>query len=336
VHGVGKVSASGRSYRRPVSESLDRPVPTAPPVVQPVVPMDGLPAGLTARALDPADAPSVHAIIEAEELAAVGECGVDLADVVADWRRPGHDLARRGVAVLDGDVVVAYGELADADRIDAGVLPTYQGRGIGTALAAWLRDCARHAGSTVIGMQVPEDSPADRLMRAQGYRLRWTAWDLALPPGADIAARPLPPGHTLADAGPEDEREVWEVLEDAFLEWADRERTPFADFLARVRERPGAAPWNLRVLRGPDHDVVGATHVVLVGEDAYVSRVAVRRDQRGRGLAQALLVDAFALGRAHGATRSTLATDSRTGALGLYRRVGMEVTSTWVNRAVDL
>ena len=39
---------------------------------------------------------------------------------------------------------------------------------------------------------------------------------------------------------------------------------------------------------------------------------------------------------AHGATRSELSTDSRTGALGLYERVGMEVTSTWVHRAIHL
>jgi hypothetical protein len=49
-----------------------------------------------------------------------------------------------------------------------------------------------------------------------------------------------------------------------------------------------------------------------------------------------MLVDAFGLARDHGATRSELSTDSRTGALGLYEKVGMVVTSTWVHRAVTL
>ena len=40
--------------------------------------------------------------------------------------------------------------------------------------------------------------------------------------------------------------------------------------------------------------------------------------------------------RAHGATASALSTDSRTGALGLYERIGMRVTSTWLHRAVRL
>jgi GNAT superfamily N-acetyltransferase len=72
------------------------------------------------------------------------------------------------------------------------------------------------------------------------------------------------------------------------------------------------------------------------GATAYVDRLAVRRDQRNRGLAQALLVDCFALARDHGTTRSELSTDSRTGALGLYERVGMVPTSVWVNRGIDL
>ncbi|UMG94767.1 GNAT family N-acetyltransferase [Nocardioides sp. TF02-7] len=62
----------------------------------------------------------------------------------------------------------------------------------------------------------------------------------------------------------------------------------------------------------------------------------MHRDHRHRGLAQALLVAAFAAGRAHGATASCLSTDSRTGALALYEKVGMVVDSTWVNRAIDL
>ena len=46
------------------------------------------------------------------------------------------------------------------------------------------------------------------------------------------------------------------------------------------------------------------------------------------------MVDSFAQGRAHGATTSALLTDSRTGALGLYEKVGMRGTSVWVHRAI--
>jgi mycothiol synthase len=72
------------------------------------------------------------------------------------------------------------------------------------------------------------------------------------------------------------------------------------------------------------------------GSEAYITRLATRSDQRGRGLAQALMVDTFARAREHGAETSGLSTDSRTGALGLYEKVGMRVTSTWLHRAVHL
>ena len=95
----------------------------------------------------------------------------------------------------------------------------------------------------------------------------------------------------------------------------------------------------LRVVTDPGGEVVGVVVIVLAGDaldEGYVDQLAVRRDQRGRGLARALLADAFAAARERGASRSTLATDSRTGALGLYEKVGMEVTSTWLHRAIDL
>ena len=74
----------------------------------------------------------------------------------------------------------------------------------------------------------------------------------------------------------------------------------------------------------------------LTEKTAYIQKLAVRRDRRGLGLARALLVDAFELGRRHGAVTSALATDSRSGALGLYEQVGMTVTSVWLNRGIDL
>ena len=88
----------------------------------------------------------------------------------------------------------------------------------------------------------------------------------------------------------------------------------------------------------PDGAVVGVS-LVLVSDDgatAYVDRLAVRRDQRNRGIAQALLVDSFARGREHGTRTSELSTDSRTGALPMYERVGMVVDHVWVNRGIEL
>ena len=129
-----------------------------------------------------------------------------------------------------------------------------------------------------------------------------------------------------------------DVLEDAFLEWSVRDREPFEDFEAATTGRPGFEPWNLRVALDPDGAVVGVSLVLVSdnGSTGYVDRLAVRKDQRNRGLAQALLVDSFARAREHGTSMAELSTDSRTGALPLYERVGMVAESVWVNRGLDL
>ncbi|MDR7253211.1 GNAT superfamily N-acetyltransferase [Nocardioides sp. BE266] len=297
-----------------------------------------LPAGLTTRPLEKTDAHAVFVLMAAQEQEDIGTVAIEEADIVSDWARPSHDLGARSVGVFDGDTLVAYAELMGADRADTSVLPSHRGRGIGTWLAHWLQDLGRRMGSTVIGMPVPQGSPGDRLLEDLGFHVRWTSWVLKLPEGATIPDRDLPDGYVVRTAEAGELRAAHDVLEDAFLEWSKRDREPFEDFAASTSGRPGFEPWNLRVALDPAGEVVGVS-VVLVsdnGATGYVDRLAVRRDQRNRGLAQALLVDSFARAREHGTTTSELSTDSRTGALSLYERVGMVADSTWVNRGIDL
>jgi len=299
-------------------------------------------ATLAERPLTPGDARAVFELMAAEQLHELGMVEIEEADIVGDWGRPSFDVASSTLGVLDGDRLVAYAELCGGDRGDAAVHPAYRGRGLGTRLARWMQETARARGAPVIGMPVPQDSAGDRLLEALGYRVRWTSWVLKLPAGASVVARELPEGFTVREAREDEYSLVHEVVEDAFLEWSARDREPYADFIASVAGRPGYEPWNVRVVVDPAGDVVGVAHVMIFdaedGRDpeGYVSRLAVRRDLRGRGLAQALMVDAFEAARERGAKVSGLSTDSRTGALGLYEKVGMEVTSIWVNRAVDL
>lgn len=295
-----------------------------------------LPADLAERPLVMSDARAVVEVMAAQEAHDTGEVSIEEADILGDWGRPSYDVSAGTVGVLAGDRLVAYAEMMGADRGDAAVHPDYRGRGIGTALAGWMQAKAREAGSEVIGMPVPRGSAGDRLLAALGYHVRWESWVLKLPAAAQVPPRDLPAGYALREATQADHEACWTVIEDAFLEWSKRDRMPLDDWLATVVGRPGFEPWNLRVVTDPAGEVVGATQVFLSGDEGYVNKVATRRDQRGRGIAQAMLVDAFATARAHGATGSGLDTDSRTGALGLYEKVGMVVSSTWVNRAIHV
>jgi len=295
-----------------------------------------LPPGLTHRALARGDESAVTAAIAAGQLEDIGEVVIEEADIVSDWQRPSYDVGASTIGVFDGDRLVAYAELSGGDRGDAAVDPEYRSRGIGTYLATWMQEQARARGLSTIGMPVPEGSPGDRLLEELGYRVRWTSWVLSLPEDRTIEDRSVPPGYTIRTAAESDHRATWTVIEDAFLEWSARDRQSFEDFSAQVMQRPGFEPWNLRVVTDETDEVVGAALILLAEDTGFVEKLAVRKDRRGLGLGQALLADAFAEARAHGATRSELSTDSRTGALGLYENVGMEVTSVWVNRAIDL
>ena len=295
-----------------------------------------LPAGLTSRPLVPSDATAVYEVMAAVEVAEIGRAEIEEADIVADWQRPSFDVSASTVGVLDGDRLVGYAEVSGAERGDAAVHPSWYGRGIGTALAGWMQALVSSRGGHIIGMPVPQGSSGDRLLEALGYHVRWTSWVLKLPPGRDIVDRPLPEGYTVREATEADRRTVWTVIEDAFLEWSQRERQAFEDCAAGMWLRPGFEPWNLRVVTDAGGEVVGTAFVVKAGDEAFVDRLAVRRDERGRGLAQVLLVDAFAAARAHGTATASLSTDSRTGALPLYEKVGMEVTSVWVHRAIEV
>lgn len=305
------------------------------------MPVASLPPNLTTRPLTIADSRAVWELMAAQELHDVGSVEIEEADLIGDWQRPSTDLAADSIAVLDEDVIVAYAELSGKDRYDAAVLPSHRGQGIGTWLAAWIRELAASRGATIVGMPVPEGAPGDVLLESLGYHVRWTSWVLKLGAGETIAERPLPAGYALREATDADREQVWTVVEDAFLEWSDRERQTLADFTAQVWDRPGFEPWHLQVVTGPAGDVAGVAIVWNTAgdegpKDTYVDRLAVAKEHRNRGLAQSLLVAAFAAGRAHGAVTSSLSTDSRTGALSLYEKVGMKPDSTWVNRAIAL
>ena len=271
-----------------------------------------LPDGLTARPLELTDVGAVTAVMAASELAVLGRVLIEEAYLLGDWKRPSFDLASGTVGVFEGDELLGYAEVTGPGRGDAAVHPDHFGRGIGTALARWMQDAARAEGQREIGMPVPSGSPGEH-------------------PG-------LPAGYTLRIATPADVEPAWNVTEDAFLEWSERPKQPLEDWITGVTGLPTYQPWNLQIVLAPDGTVAGTVHVTLDSNApiGFVDKVAVRADQRGLGLAKCLLAAAFAAAREHGAERSELSTDSRTGALDLYLGLGMEIDSTWVNLGIDL
>jgi GNAT superfamily N-acetyltransferase len=296
-----------------------------------------LPDGLTARPHTFDDAQAVCDLVAATELVDAGEAAIELEDIQGDWARSSFDLATQSIGLWDGSRLVAAGEVVKGRRADAGVHPEHRGRGVGTWLAGWVEDCARSTGSSLVGQTVPGGSGAEEFFRDRGYREGWTSWVLQLPPDATIEPQPLPQGYALREfRGGEDGRTAFHLIEDAFNEWPDREPSSYDDWAPRGPLRPGFEPWQIRFVTDPDGTAVGVCYTILAEVTGYVDAIAVRADQRGLGLARALLADAFGRARERGAVVSELSTDSRTGALGLYEHVGMHVRQTWRHWMTDL
>jgi len=298
-----------------------------------------VPPALVTRPLRHDDAPSVVDLVREVEARDLGEPMIDLEDIVSDWQRPSFDLATQSIGVFDGDALIGFAEVFRGRRAEGKVRVAWERRGIGTALASWTEDVARASGSPLVGQSVPDGSPGALLLQGRGYEALWTSWLLELAPDRKVTGARLPDGVRIRDFQPgHDEYATFRTIEDAFNEWPDRDPSEFGDWVASVLERPGFEPWQLLLAVEGDGegDVIGACNVVLSGDSAWIPQIGVRRDRRGLGLGRALLLAAFEAGRRRGGRRAELATDSRTGALGLYLHVGMEVTQTFVHMAKRL
>ncbi len=100
-------------------------------------------------------------------------------------------------------------------------------------------------------------------------------------------------------------------------------------------DREGADPGHFRVAKAGG-EVIGAAIVHDSGGTTWIPQLAVRADRRGEGIAQELLAQAFEAGRSRGCATGELATSERTGALGLYERLGMRVVAEFQTWRLDL
>ncbi|MFJ9516715.1 GNAT family N-acetyltransferase [Kitasatospora sp. NPDC101801] len=285
----------------------------------------GLPAGYRTRAATAADLPAIHRLVADCERALYGAAETDLDTVAADLARPG--------LVPELDTVLVHGpsgELAGRAwvnrRSEVDVHPAHRGLGIGRSLLAWVDERARRAGTAWVAQTVPDgDLAAVALLQADGYRPMVTAWLLGIElPTEPVVPEPAP-GITVRSFRPGDEHPAHLLTEDAFDEWQSR-RKSYQEWALLAVERSSFAP-EMSSLAFADGELVGAVLALDVpgADEGYVERVAVRADQRNRGIARLLLQHTFRGFHRQGRRGCTLWTHSDTGALTLYQRVGMTV-----------
>ena len=284
----------------------------------------------------------------------------DVDDIAAIWRRSDETLGvhpeapesflnwvlrlpevvreRDTLIVEQGGEVIAFAVVQRDPASEGSALswfcdvdPSHHGRGIGSSIVRWALAVAerRMQDEGPFEIQTMASAPnadARRLFEDAGFRHIRSMWDMhrdvrgydqdSAPPDG-VAIRTFETGR--------DERTFWRVTEAAFAEHFNHSPSPYESWEARWYRTDDWHPERI-LLAERDDDVVGETAWVDSDPDGYIVSVGVLPMHRGRGIAQALLRRAFTDIAAAGFPNATLSVDTEntTGAVGLYRSVGME------------
>jgi len=306
-----------------------------------------LPEGFTLRAPRLTDAPAVVDLINARSQAIAGRATVSEADILMYWNEPERDLNDDDWLVIAPDGrVAAFLELYEFPpytvfEFDFHVHPDFDGLGIEPFLLDLIeqrsrREMHRAAPEESVVLHTFASAKATntlRLLEDGGFTHIRDGLQMLIDLD-DVQPALWPDGITVRQfVRNQDERAVWEASEAAWVDHWGYAPMPFEEFLHfRIDAVEGFDPslWHLAM----DGDAIAGVALCLPERAGYdntgwVSLLAVRREYRGRGIGQALMLHAFEDFAQRGFAHAGLGVDasSLTGADRLYRRVGMREVS---------
>jgi len=283
-----------------------------------------LPPGYSVRQAVSDDAEAIADLLFASAETAGMRSLVTPAELQTEW-----DSSHRWVVIGPDASVVGHAALSGMNA-EGCVHPRQRGRGIGTHLVLLLEGlfqeslrCSESAHGILRHWVLGDDSAADRLLAGAGYAQSRRDLQMIIdlheaPPQPEwpqnIGGRPFAPD--------KDERAVYQVYVEAWgMDLLFEE-----DFLDRFVRRPSYDPtlWFLAV---DGSDVVGAIWAEQMPSMGWIRQLCVLPSHRGRGIGAALLQKAFVAFYIRGIRRVRLGVDAdnKSGAVSLYRRIGMHV-----------
>jgi len=276
---------------------------------------------------DPTDE-DVQRVVElcnAFERAVATEPEILSADDLLLWWRREAELR----LVLDGEALVGFAYIQRRHGRwdgDGWVHPDAFGRGVGTAIAAWIETRARALGSPEARIGIlREDERAACLLRNRGFEPIRSYFRMVVDVEEEPPVPEWPAGFSVASLQHGEERELYQVLEGAFVDhWGHAERT-YEEWLAMHTIEHELS----FLVRAGDAIAAGALCKRELFGMGWVDVLGTRREYRRLGLGDALLRHAFRELYRRGARRVGLGVDAEnsTGATRLYERAGMRVAS---------
>jgi mycothiol synthase len=275
----------------------------------------------------------------------------DLEQILASKKNPAA--ANTVLGVDEQGVHRAYGRITknpDGDKaLGFGCVdPEWQGRGVGTGLLCWMEQRTRQRFAEDAGSEAGPGAPAAArrlrlhmeqqhahqaaLLGDSGYRIVRYYNEMH----RDLDSRPpqavLDEGMVLKTFGPELHEPARLAHNDAFRDhWGSepRDEEGWGFVVKDPRARPDLSAVVLERATGTVAGYQLASHDADSARtrgfrEGYTDLLGVRREFRGRGIAQALLADAIRRFAAAGMDKASLDVDSEnpTGALALYLKMG--------------
>ena len=269
---------------------------------------------MAARPATPDDLEAVLALQRAWNETVHGDPRATREMLAAHWPKAGHWVTEEGTGVISG-----YGVVDSGGGFEVWVGPGFAVDGVGRELVLAIEE--HHPGclETVIPVWAPGLA---ELLERLGFEVLTEVLEMAIELRPPLPEAGWPPGVRLRPFDAErDAADVHACLVEAFA-GSDERVAPYEEWRPWLLGDPSYDP-ALVFVAEHDGKVAG---MAQCWSDGFVKDVAVRPAHRGRGLGQALLRAVFAEFARRGIDRVRLKVDAGnpTGAVRLYRRVGMD------------
>lgn len=321
--------------------------------------LPALPSGYSSRQHTVDDAQAFLSIVQKLDIHACGETSTTLEEMIDDLADDKLDNGAGGIAVLDSTnrvvaIVNAFNELSlnrglFADVFIDPTIDTDIGKLIGDAVVR-----ATVSYSQQIAAQYPDTEPFIRTglyatdeaflhgLRSNGFEQSRILWRMRIDHERELHPPVVPQGVTFEDFNHSEDhyRQMHFVQMEAFREYHDFRPKPYEEWRAQWADRLTEDPhwWRLATVNGK---VIGLCQRTRRFESAgfgYIGSLGVLSDYRGRGIARALLHDAFYWDQRNGLNSTLLHGDSTnpTGAMVLYQSVGMRTDREYLAYRLSL
>ena len=281
------------------------------------------------RAPRPGDAERIAALVNAHSVALGHPPDMTAALIEEWWAAPGTDVAADAIVVESGGEVVGYGDITVRGpqvRLDLG--------GEEPDLVLDELELRASARGSVARLVLHERDPVREVLARRGYEAIRAAYDMETSLAGEPERPEWPAGIVPRRPEPGDEPLFHLVQEEAFADHWGHEPRGYEEWAHLYGTMRPFDPDLWLLADAADEDAPAGIAICEGGREGdettgWVHVLAVRRPWRRRGLGSALLRWSLGALRARGLATAALSVDAEntTGAVALYERAGLRVTS---------